>query len=134
MNKSDSERIATVLENSGFKKSSLEKANYAFLNLCSVRQSAIDRVWGKTNQIKKNNKSAKIILTGCILPSEKNKFLKKAYLILDIKDLDKWPDILCPTKKTQGHSLFACEQQNQDDFVKFVPIMTGCDKIGRAHV
>ena len=55
VNKSDSERIATVLENSGFKKSSLEKANYAFLNLCSVRQSAIDRVWGKINNIKKIN-------------------------------------------------------------------------------
>ena len=127
MNKSDSERIATVLENSGFKKSSLEKANYAFLNLCSVRQSAIDRVWGKTNQIKKNNKSAKIILTGCILPSEKNKFLKKAYLILDIKDLDKWPDILCPTKKTQYPCPALREERGKDDNVALVPIMTGCD-------
>jgi len=90
MNKSDSERIESLLENSGFKKSSLSKANYVFLNLCSVRQSAIDRVWGKIDNIKKINNKIKIILTGCILPSEKKKFLKKADDILDINNLFNW--------------------------------------------
>ena len=132
MNKSDSERIASVLENSGFKKSSLEKANYAFLNLCSVRQSAIDRVWGKINNIKKITGSAssrqakniKIILTGCILPSEKNKFLKKVDYVLDLKDLFNW-DIL--EKKLINKNYLTANPKFNSKFQAFVPIMTGCN-------
>jgi len=46
MNKSDSERIVSVLEKSGFKSTTQDRADILILNLCSVRQSAIDRVWG----------------------------------------------------------------------------------------
>ncbi len=113
MNKSDSERIESLLENSGFKKSSLSKANYVFLNLCSVRQSAIDRVWGKIDNIKKINNKIKIILTGCILPSEKKKFLKKADDILDINNLFNWSIL---EKKIDKNKI-----------EKFIPIMTGCN-------
>ncbi|MFH1456584.1 MAG: tRNA (N6-isopentenyl adenosine(37)-C2)-methylthiotransferase MiaB [Patescibacteria group bacterium] len=123
MNKSDSERIATVLEDSGFKPSSLNKADYAFLNLCSVRQSAIDRVWGKINNIKKNNSKTKIVLTGCILPSEKNKFLKKVDYILDIKDLFKWDILINKNKK----DYLKANPKINSPFQAFVPIMTGCN-------
>ncbi len=126
MNKSDSERIESVLENSGFKKTSLEKANYVFLNLCSVRQSAIDRVWGKINQIKKINNKIKIILTGCILPSEKNKFLKKVDYILDIKNLLEW-SVLGKNKNKTDPSSSRVLGTPQDDIIKYIPIMTGCN-------
>ena len=123
MNKSDSERIASVLENSGFKKSSLNKANYAFLNLCSVRQSAIDRVWGKINQIRKDNKKVKIVLTGCILPKEKIKLKDKADFLLDIRNLMQWP--ILNTKKNKEY--FCAEPKLNSQFEAYVPIMTGCN-------
>ncbi|PIU15873.1 hypothetical protein COT20_01215 [bacterium (Candidatus Gribaldobacteria) CG08_land_8_20_14_0_20_39_15] len=45
MNKSDSERIAAVLEKANYKQSpALNKADLVVLNVCSVRQSAVDRV------------------------------------------------------------------------------------------
>jgi len=47
MNKSDSERIASVLEKMGYKKASNEnEADLIVINMCSVRQSAVDRVYG----------------------------------------------------------------------------------------
>jgi len=47
MNKSDSERIATVLESRSYQPASNEKeADLIVVNMCSVRQSAVDRVFG----------------------------------------------------------------------------------------
>jgi len=123
MNKSDSERIESVLESSGFKKSSLNKADYAFLNLCSVRQSAVDRVWGKINQLKKQNNKVKIVLTGCILPKEKDKLKKKADYLLNINNLMQWPIL-----KNKKDKEYLCAQPKlTSQFEAYVPIMTGCN-------
>ena len=55
MNKSDSERIAQVLESIGYKRVSKEKeANLLVVNMCSVRQSAVDRVYGMAKKISKS--------------------------------------------------------------------------------
>ena len=63
MNKSDSERIANVLENLGFIPSSQSnKADLLILNICSVRQSAIDRTISKAQPVK-----SKVLITGCIV-------------------------------------------------------------------
>jgi tRNA-2-methylthio-N6-dimethylallyladenosine synthase len=123
MNKSDSERIESVLESSGFKKSSLQKADYAFLNLCSVKQSAIDRVWGKINQLKKQNNKVKIVLTGCILPKEKDKLQKEADYLFDINKLMQWP--ILNNKKGKGY--LCAEPKLNSQFEAYVPIMTGCN-------
>ena len=75
MNESDSERIASMLENTGYKpaptmnelkedKSSsrpLAKAQGADLivvNMCSVRQSAVDRIYGLLSKFKKSIQNA----------------------------------------------------------------------------
>jgi len=93
MNKSDSERINSHLQSNGFEPALKNKADILIINACSVRQSAIDRVWG---QIQKNTKALKhlntktlIILTGCILPDDRKKFENKVDLILNIKNLPK---------------------------------------------
>ena len=47
MNKSDSERIATVLESRGYEPTSkINEADLIVVNMCSVRQSAVDRIFG----------------------------------------------------------------------------------------
>jgi len=106
MNKSDSERIVSVLENMGLKNAEMDKADFVFLNLCSVRQSAIDRAWGmlrniknRKSNIKNANKKLKnrlpfVILTGCILKEDKKKFKDKVDLIFNINDLEKLPKLL----------------------------------------
>lgn len=80
MNKSDSERIARILEKKGYKNAKKEnEADLIVVNMCSVRQSAVDRVFGLAEKLKKLktvNCKLKIILTGCILKEDKRKFRK----------------------------------------------------------
>ncbi len=107
MNKSDSERIAAVLEFTGYKPASkINGADLIVVNMCSVRQSAVDRVYGLLPKLKKR----KSILTGCILKKDKKKFAKKFDEIIDIKDFIK-----------------KAEPKYSNKYSAFVPIMTGCN-------
>ena len=75
MNKSDSERIASVLEKRGYRSAKNEsEADLIVINACSVRQSAVNRVYAKVNKYYKNKK---VILAGCILKKDKNKLKDK---------------------------------------------------------
>lgn len=113
MNESDSERITGFLENKGYKKApNIQGADLIIVNACSVRQSAIDRIFGLEPKLKKIK--AKKILTGCILKSDKNKFKEYFDEVLDINEfLGK--DYLCitPNYVFKNSAL--------------IPIMTGCD-------
>ena len=134
MNKSDSERIATILEKIGYKSASREnEADLILINMCSVRQSAVDRVYGliqKLKNLKTKKPGLKTILTGCILKEDKRKFKKGFDLILNIKNLPKWPNLLVPN--SHDRALYELEYLNiqpkyQTNFRAFVPIMTGCN-------
>jgi tRNA-2-methylthio-N6-dimethylallyladenosine synthase len=132
LNISDSERIASVLEKIGYKKSShIEGADLILLNMCSVRQSAVDRVYGITarfKELKNKNSKLKTILTGCVLKTDKIKFKKKFDLILDIEDLPKLPKML-NTKYSifNAKNYLKIKPKYQSSFSAFVPIMTGCN-------
>lgn len=80
MNKSDSERIAAVLEKEGYKETQkINEADLILVNTCSVRQSAVDRIFGvsrKFAKLKTKNRKLKTILTGCILKKDRKKFRK----------------------------------------------------------
>lgn len=107
MNKADSERIAASLEKAGYKSASeIKEADLVVVNMCSVRQSAVDRVYGLIPKIK----NVKTILTGCILKKDKAKLLSKFDKIVEIKDLIK------NTKPKYSNNVSAS-----------VPIMQGCD-------
>lgn len=137
MNKSDSERIATILEKEGYKPSSnIKDANLIVVNMCSVRQSAVDRVYGKLNQISKiknqNEKAkCKIVLTGCILPEDKKKLRNKVDFILRIKDLPNWPKYLFHNSHDRAlyglKNYLEIEPKYQNNLQVFVPISNGCN-------
>ena len=138
MNKSDSERIATILESKGYESASkIDEADLIVVNMCSVRQSAVDRIFGlsqKFSKLKIKNKKLKIILTGCILKEDKKKFIKKFDLILNIKDLPNWPKYLKekPTtlfcdRKLTCQDYLEIEPRYSNNFSAFVPISNGCD-------
>ena len=79
MNISDSERIASIFESMKISKTlKVEEADFVIANMCSVRQSAVDRIFGLSNrfrELKKKNKKLKLILTGCVLDPDKDKFI-----------------------------------------------------------
>ena len=146
MNKSDSERIAFVLEKMNFKKTlHLSRADLVVINMCSVRQSAVDRVYGLIEKLKvrpslkSSKKSSKvgplIILTGCILPQDRKKLHDKVDLIFNIKDL---PRILTSSRNLDSNNLRVKPLSLPKNYLEiaplvssfpsaYVPIMTGCN-------
>ena len=113
MNKSDSERITTVLEKKGYLPASNEnEADLIVVNMCSVRQSAVDRVFGlipKFQKLKTKNEKLKTILTGCVLKKDRIKFAKGFDEILKFKDL------------------LEHQPKYQSKPIAFIPISNGCN-------
>ncbi len=97
MNKSDSERIAAVVEAMGYQPTDDEaEADLIGIVACSVRQKAIDRVYSKIHKWNERKDSHNLItfVTGCILPSDREKFLKLFDLTFQISDLPQLPAML----------------------------------------
>ncbi|XOB41654.1 MAG: MiaB/RimO family radical SAM methylthiotransferase [Candidatus Nealsonbacteria bacterium] len=115
MNKSDSERISSVLENKGYLPTSNEtEADLIVVNMCSVRQSAVDRVYGlapKFKKLKTKKPKLKTVLTGCILKKDKKKFRE---IFDSIWNMRNYFDI---SPKCKSKSL------------AFVPISNGCNNL-----
>lgn len=79
MNKADSERIAQKLEKRKLRAASkIKEADLVVVNMCSVRQQAVDRVFGIPLKLAKlaPGRNPKLVLTGCILTKDKRKFSK----------------------------------------------------------
>ena len=131
MNMADSERIAAVLANSGYKLASkINEADLILINMCSVRQSAVDRIFGvsqKFTKLKKSNPKLKTVLTGCLLKKDRNKFTNKFDLILNIKDLPKWPKYLKKENKLKNKNYLKIIPKYKEGNVGFVPISNGCN-------
>ncbi|MBZ1356215.1 MAG: tRNA (N6-isopentenyl adenosine(37)-C2)-methylthiotransferase MiaB [Candidatus Nealsonbacteria bacterium] len=123
-NHSDSERISSVLEDMGY--SFVEdkyNADLVVINSCSIRQSAVNRIYGQIENIK----NGKVIVTGCILKRDGKKLSKKADLILDTKDLLAWPEIIDGLNKKDLDNYFKIKPKNQGGLTALIPIMTGCN-------
>jgi len=132
MNLSDAERIDAVMAGLGYSKTLSEnKADIIITVACSVRQSAIDRIWGRLNnwQKIKKNRSLLTILTGCVLDKDKANFIKKFDHYLPIKNLDDLPNLIAPTRGAlQSYKNYLeIQPQHSNNFQALLPIMTGCN-------
>ncbi len=135
MNYSDSERIAGIIEQNGFKQAlSAKEADLAIVNVCSVRQSAVDRAQNKIKTIKKENKKLKILITGCVLQKDKKTFEKLGNKLFPINNLQDLPKLL----KEMGFDLILQKEFRARHYLQIapkyeskisvsVPIMTGCN-------
>jgi len=95
MNTADAEKIAEILDKAGYKKSlKLDGSDLVIITMCSVRQSAVDRVFGIAEKIKGFKKKPITILTGCILKKDKKTFSEIFDYTIDIKDILKRGDKL----------------------------------------
>lgn len=128
INKSDSERLANQLETLGLKASD-KSPDLIIFNLCSVRQSAIDRAKAR---IKKSRGKTKIAVTGCILEKDKKEIEKISDLIFNVKELPYLSRILqklgFKTKKPKTKKDYLkIEAKYSSDILAYVPIMNGCN-------
>jgi tRNA-2-methylthio-N6-dimethylallyladenosine synthase len=124
MNKSESERLASYLENMGYESTSkAEVADLILLNSCVVRQSAETRVINKLkslNAIKKSRPGVLIGLTGCIVGTDREK-LKESFPYIDyIFPAGEFPEWIGSPKPEQliSSSLHT---------TAYIPIMQGCN-------
>ncbi len=74
MNARDSEKLAGILEQIGYRLTESEDADFVIFNTCTVRENANLRVYGRLGQLK--NKKAKnpqmlIAICGCMMQEEK---------------------------------------------------------------
>ena len=73
MNARDSEKLAGILEEIGYKESDTEEADFVIYNTCSVRENANTRVYGRLghlNAIKKHRKDMLIAICGCMMQEQ----------------------------------------------------------------
>lgn len=97
MNISDGERVQSVLEQMGFEVTEHEEeANLLGIIACSVRQKAIDKVYSKIQRWNKwkNKKNLITFVTGCVLPADREKFLKTFDLVFPMSDLPELPQMI----------------------------------------
>jgi len=130
MNVSDSERISAALQNAGLKSVVSEKqADLLIFNTCTVRKASEDKAWGKIQEIKKTNKKAKIVLTGCLAKMATKEKMENIDYVLFIEDLMSWPKALGlkNAKTVISDDYFKVSPAYQSSFQAYVPIMTGCD-------
>jgi len=108
MNISDSQRIATKLESLGYKSAPEKEADLVVINACSVRQHAVDRIWGGVKKWQKAGK--KIQVTGCVLASDRKKLITKGVEFIETNNLIN----------------FSIEPKIRES-IAYITIMTGCD-------
>jgi tRNA-2-methylthio-N6-dimethylallyladenosine synthase len=97
MNKSDSERVSTVIEKMGYRWTDTEEeAELLGVIACSVRQKAIDKVYTRINKWNKwkNKRNLVTFVSGCVLPADREKFLKQFDLIFQVSELPLLPEML----------------------------------------
>jgi tRNA-2-methylthio-N6-dimethylallyladenosine synthase len=97
MNLSDTERVRTVMHSMGLSETEREEeASILGIIACSVRQKAIDKVYSriyKWNKMK-NRKSLLTFVSGCLLPSDKERFLKLFDLVFTMSELTDLPAMI----------------------------------------
>lgn len=97
MNISDGERVQDVLEKMGFEPTDQEEeAHLLGVIACSVRQKAIDKVYTQIRKWNKwkNKKNLLTFVTGCVLPADREKFLKQFDMVFPMSDLPVLPDMI----------------------------------------
>ncbi len=97
MNISDGERVRQVLENMGFVRTeNEEEAGLLGVIACSVRQKAIDKVYTRIHKWNKwkNHKNLITFVSGCVLPADRDRFLKLFDLVFPVSELPGFPDMI----------------------------------------
>ncbi|WP_188893666.1 tRNA (N6-isopentenyl adenosine(37)-C2)-methylthiotransferase MiaB [Microlunatus endophyticus] len=81
MNVHDSERLAGLLEEAGYRPSTGDEADVVVFNTCAVRENADNRLYGNLGQllaVKKVNPGMQIAVGGCLAQKDRGRITEKA--------------------------------------------------------
>jgi tRNA-2-methylthio-N6-dimethylallyladenosine synthase len=133
MNQADAEKLAAVFQDVQIQRTErMEKADIIVLISCSVRQSAIDRIYGAFHQ-KKLKPGVIKILTGCVLKSDFEKLQDRFNIIVDITKIKELPKLIKKHQKyyqyCPGNNLYLETNSHSENFwEKLIPISNGCNQ------
>ena len=151
MNERDSEIIEQLLATAGFVPSSdIEDADVVFLNTCSIRAKAEQKVYsllGQLKQFKKSNPDMLIGVAGCVAQQEGQRIFKRmphVDMVVGTQQIYRIPELINeitsgakkPGPAVHLDSSFAIpafnpsapsEAPSPAGFKKFVTIMQGCN-------
>lgn len=159
MNRSDTERVRTMLHGMGFTETDKEdEATILGVIACSVRQKGIDKVYSrilKWNEMKQNHNCITFV-SGCILPADRERFVKLFDLVFTMNELPDLPDMIrqygvfIPTRDAVEQEpvfplvgipinrnvnpsanmdrFWVINPDHLSDFEAFIPIQNGCNK------
>jgi tRNA-2-methylthio-N6-dimethylallyladenosine synthase len=157
MNKSDSERVRTVVEGLGYQWTNNEEdADLLGIIACSVRQKSIDKVYSRISRWNKwkNSRNLLTFVSGCVLPADQEKFLKFFDFVFTMAELPEFPNrisqygVVSPVasavvadprvsllatphvsqSKEKIRDFWMVQPSYHSDFEAFIPIQNGCDK------
>ena len=122
-NEHDGARIRYLLQKLGMLEVAPEKADLIIVVACSVRKTAVDRIFGNVRNWTKNRSPIPIVVTtGCVLESDRKKFAKKGILFWDIEKPDDLSEILHLNNRDISKLL-----EEGKTYSSSVPIMFGCN-------
>lgn len=101
-----------------------EQADVIVVLACSVRQHAVDRIHGKLHSWLERAAPPKIILTGCVLPTDRLNLQHKVDLVIDAEDISE--ATLEPVIPRVGQPAMAGKIVANRS-VAYLPIMLGCN-------
>ena len=136
-NKSDGERVAAALQKMGYAPVDTDdEADVVAVIACAVRQSAVDRIYGKFRKWEKRQQAGELttLLTGCVLQHDKKRLTPKFDLVFEIEDLTKLPLLMAQASIEVTANMrdqmeyFDITPVHNSSFRAWVPIMKGCDK------
>lgn len=147
MNIADSEVIASILSENGYKPvKDIGNADLILINTCSIRENAEQRIWNRLKGIrhfKKRNKNLIVGITGCMAERLREKLLETEDLIDIVAGPDTYRDL--PSliseaeagRKAVNVKLSRCETYSDisplhfdsNGISAFVSIMRGCNNM-----
>lgn len=146
-NERDSETIAGLLEAMGFTSTQHdEKADIILLNTCTIRENAVNKVYGQIGnlkQLKQRNPELLIGICGCMTQEEVvvNKILETYHqvdLIFGTHNIHRLPELVHQTMFTKERTVEVFSKEGDiienlpahrfGNYKAWINIMYGCDK------
>lgn len=120
MNEHDSEIIANILDQSGYKATNnLSESDLIIINSCSIRESAEKKIYGKIGELKRlkrENPELIIGITGCMAQKDRQKIAEKAKhldFILGTNNLNKLPELITQVKSVNKTLISIIEERTE---------------------
>ncbi len=147
MNVHDSEKFRGILQSIGYEEvNAMEEADFIFLNTCTIRENATNKVYGRLGKIKhlkEGKKDLIVCVCGCMMQQEevideiKTKYKKLVNIVFGTFNLYRFPELLKTYLETRSQLIDIWKEEGEIveglptardlSFKASVNIMYGCN-------